>query len=69
MSRGYYTIIASLPHLPRFDKAERLPISRERLIQRLKMLEPEDFKLAENVAEFIAWRRQPVGRTDTEVHE
>lgn len=67
MSRGYYTIVASLPHLPRFDKADRLPISRERLIHRLKMLEPEDYKLAETVAEFIAWRRQPVGRTDAEV--
>lgn len=65
--RGYYTLITSLPHLPRFDKADRLPITRERLIQRLKMLEPEDYKLATIVAEFIAWRRQPVGRTNAEI--
>lgn len=65
--KGYYTLVTSLPHLPRFDKADRLPISRERLIQRLKMLDAEDYKLAERVAEFIAWRRQPVERTNAEV--
>lgn len=66
-SKGYYTLVASLPHLPRFDKADRLPITRERLIQRLKMLDSEDYKLAEIAAEFIAWRRQPVGRTNAEI--
>lgn len=66
-NKGYYTLVTSLPHLPRFDKADRLPITRERLIQRLKMLDSEDYKLAEIVAEFIAWRRQPVGRTNAEI--
>lgn len=66
-NKGYYTLVASLPHLPRFDKADRLPISRERLLQRLKMLDSEDYKLAEIAAEFIAWRRQPVGRTNAEI--
>lgn len=66
-NKGYYTLITSLPHLPRFDKANRLPITRERLIQRLKMLDVEDYKLAEIVAEFISWRRQPVGRTNAEI--
>lgn len=66
-NKGYYTLITSLPHLPRFDKAERLPITRERLLQRLKMLDSEDYKLAEMLANFIAWRRQPVGRTNDEI--
>lgn len=66
-NKGYYTLVTSLPHLPRFDKADRLPITRERLIQRLKMLDPEDYKLAELVAEFLAWRRQPPGRTNAEM--
>lgn len=66
-NKGYYTLVASLPYLPRFDKADRLPITRERLLQRLNMLDPEDYKLAEIVAEFLAWRRQPVGRTNTEI--
>lgn len=66
-NRLYYTLVASLPHLPRFDKAERLPINTERLIQRLKMLEPDDLKLADKAVEFIAWRSQPVGRTNAEI--
>lgn len=66
-SKGYYTLVTSLPHLPRFDKADRLPITRERLLQRLKMLDSDDYKLAERVAEFISWRRQPIGRTNAEI--
>lgn len=65
--KGYYTLVTSLPHLPRFDKADRLPITRERLLQRLKMLTPQDYRLAEIAAEFIAWRRQPIGRTNAEL--
>lgn len=66
-NKVYYTLVTSLPYLQRFDKAERLPITRERLIQRLKMLDSEDYKLVEMVAEFISWRRQPVGRTNAEI--
>ncbi|HUL13479.1 MAG TPA: DUF2764 family protein [Methylococcaceae bacterium] len=42
MATAYYTLIGSLPHLPRLEKAQRLPISRLKLEQRLRMLEPED---------------------------
>jgi hypothetical protein len=66
---NYYELIASLPHLPRFDKAEVLPISRERLLNRLKMLEPEDYKKVDQAAQFLAWRRQPTGRTNAQVVE
>lgn len=31
------------------------------------MLEPEDLNLAETAAEFIAWRRHPIGRTNAEM--
>ena len=65
--RRYYTLIASLPRLPRFDRAERLPINRERLTERLAMLEPEDIELVERAAAFIRWQRQPVARTDQEM--
>lgn len=66
-NRGYYTLVTSLPHLPRFDRAERLPITRERLKQRLQMLDPEDYKLVEKIAEFITSSRQPLGRTHDEM--
>jgi len=63
----YYTLLASLPPLPRFDQTERLPITRERLIQRLRMLSPDDAELFEAAAEFLAWRRQSATRTDQEM--
>jgi hypothetical protein len=62
--RHYYTLIASLPWLPRFDQAERLPITRERLLERLKMLEPDDAEVVERAVAFLAWQRHPAERTD-----
>ena len=42
-STTYYTLIGSLPALPRrFEQAERVPISRLKLDERLKMLTPQD---------------------------
>lgn len=66
-SQPYYTLLASLPPLPRFDQAERLPITRERMQQRLGMLTPEDAALFEYAAEFLAWQRQTATRTDEEM--
>ena len=63
----YYTLLASLPHLPRFDRAERLPITRERLRYRYGMLAPEDAELFEHAAEFLAWQRQTATKTDEEM--
>jgi hypothetical protein len=62
--RVYYTLIASLPPLPRFDQAVRLPISRERLESRRRMLDPEDDALLERAVAFLAWERDPATRTD-----
>jgi len=66
-SQSYFTLLASLPPLPRFDHTERLPITRERLVQRLRMLSPADAELFERAAEFLAWRRQSATRTDQEM--
>ena len=56
----YYMLVASLPHLPPFEQAERLAINRERLEQRLRSLDAEhleDLVLAGRVAsDFIADR-------------
>jgi hypothetical protein len=66
-SQPYYTLLASLPPLPRFDRTDRLPITRERLAQRLKMLTPDDTQLFEHAAEFLAWQRQTATRSDQEM--
>ncbi len=66
-SQPYYTLLASLPPLPRFDQTDRLPITRERLEQRRSMLTPEDLALYERTAEFLAWQRQTATRTDEEM--
>ncbi|MDJ0805081.1 MAG: DUF2764 family protein [Desulfobacterales bacterium] len=63
----YYTLLASLPPLPRFDRTERLPITRERLLTRSGMLTPEDEALLEYASEFLAWKRQTATRTDEEM--
>jgi hypothetical protein len=65
--RQYIALLASLPPLPRFDRAERLPINEDRLAVRLRMLEGEDMAMVERVASFLAWQRQPVERTDAQV--
>ena len=69
-SKKYYTLIGSLPALPRhFEEAERVPISRLQLADRLKMLAPDDADVIEQMADFLAWERQPMERTDDEVFE
>jgi hypothetical protein len=59
--------MASLPPLPSFERAERLPINQVRLLERLNMLEPDDWVIVERTVLFLAWQRQPVERTDSEV--
>jgi hypothetical protein len=68
MSRSYYTLVASLPRLPaRFEEAERVPITWIRLQERLKMLEPTDMEVVEQVLSFLLWDRQSRERTDDQV--
>ena len=63
----YYTLIGSLPALPRdFEEAERVPISERALAERMKMLEPHDAEVVEAMADFLTWERQPLERTDQE---
>ena len=64
---AYYTLIASLPYLPRFDQSERLPISAKRLAERLQMLSSEDAAVVKRGIEFLAWRQHPTERTDREM--
>ena len=64
---SYYTLLAGLPALPRFDRAERLPISRERLHQRLGMLTRKDAWLLERSAPFLTWQKDAPDVTDREM--
>jgi hypothetical protein len=61
MKEDYYTIVASLPHLPYFADAERLPLSRLRLEQRLRMLDADESRQIYQ-AEFLAGWRLPAGK-------
>ncbi len=60
-------LIASLPHLPPHFDVERPPITWPRLEQRLKLLREQDLVVFERLANFLAWDRQPLDRTDEEV--
>ena len=50
MTRRYHQLLASLPHIARFDRLKALPIGRERFESRLAMLEPLDSVV-------VAWLR------------
>jgi hypothetical protein len=68
IQRSYYTLIASLPHLPlHFEDADRTPITWSRLVERLRLLHPNDRKVIDQVSSFLAWDRQPLDRSDAEV--
>jgi len=64
----YYTLIASLPHLPiHFDDVVRPPITRPRLNDRLSLLREDDRKVLGQLSDFITWDRQTMERTDESV--
>ncbi len=64
---SYYTLIASLPHLPTHFDVERPPISRPRLNQRLKDLDEPDAEVVQQLANFLAWDRQTLDRSEQNV--
>lgn len=64
---SFYTLIASLPHLPAHFDVERVPISWPGLEQRLKPLEEQDSIVLQRLIDFLAWDRQPLDRTDGDV--
>ncbi len=61
----YYDLVASLPHLPHFERAERLPITRLRLLQRLRLLTPEHADQLARAQSLVRWRPDRLlGNTD-----
>jgi hypothetical protein len=66
--RTYYTLVTSLPPLPHFERAERLPISQYRLEQRLRMLDAEDASQLGRAEVLIDWRpERPISKSDEEM--
>jgi len=65
--KQYYTLYSSLPSLPYFERAVRLPINEVRLKDRMKMLDPEDVEIMQKTLTFIGWQMQPLERTDADV--
>lgn len=63
----YYTLMASLPALPRIDEAKSLPINEIRLRQRLTMLTKEDAVLVWETSRFLRWQRKPIQQSDEEI--
>jgi uncharacterized protein DUF2764 len=57
-SNTYHMLISSLPPLPPRFETDRLPISLERLQNRLRMLEPEDAEEIGRMFEVLRWSRQ-----------
>jgi len=58
MSERYYALQASLPPLPHFAAAARLPINEVRLRQRMMLLAPADRHALDLAMELVRWRRQ-----------
>ena len=56
MAKPYITLVVSLPHLPPFERAERSPITRLRLEQRLHSLEPGDARQLALAEALVSWR-------------
>jgi hypothetical protein len=56
MAEQYITLVASLPYLPPFEKAERSPITRLRLEQRLHILQPGDARQLALAEALASWR-------------
>ena len=65
LDEPYYTLIASLPALPPFESAERLPINRERLDRRLRMLTDEDAAMLALARRLTDWQ-QPLDLPDAD---
>lgn len=53
---SYITLVASLPYLPPFEKAERVPITRLRLEQRLRILSADHTQQLAKAEALVSWR-------------
>ncbi|MCC9608285.1 DUF2764 family protein [Blastopirellula sp. JC732] len=54
----YYDLVSSLPYLPYFQEADRLPITPLRLEQRLRLLKPRYAEQLFLVRPLVSWRME-----------
>ena len=66
-AQEYYGLIASLPWLPPFERAERLPINRQRLEKRLRSLPPVEAQALFLAEDFLVWQRLMPMKSDRDV--
>ncbi|WP_182866829.1 DUF2764 family protein [Stieleria mannarensis] len=66
---SYYTLIASLPPLPRDFDDGPIPITAATLWHRLSMLGQRDREIIQQVSDFFRWDRQPRDRSDAEIRD
>ncbi|GAB4395034.1 MAG: hypothetical protein Tsb0032_25690 [Kiloniellaceae bacterium] len=64
---AYITLISSLPSPEALFLARKPPLSRLRLNQRLRDLEPEDAEALRLVEDALQWSRLPISLTEEEV--
>lgn len=64
----YYDLVASLPQLPYFARAERLPITPLRLEQRLRLLRAEHADQLARARAIIPWQGKRMLHTSDEEH-
>jgi len=55
VTAALYTVMASLPYLPYFERAAQLPISEIQLDRRFAMLEPSLRDLTRRINRFLSW--------------
>ncbi len=62
MVSRYYTVLGSLPYLPYFEKADRLPLTRLRLEQRIGMLDQEEARQLFLAEDLVSVRKSVMER-------
>jgi hypothetical protein len=67
LATQYYMLVASLPHLPHFLRADRVPINPQRLRWRRSALEAQDAADLDLAIDLLHAPRHPRARSDAQV--
>jgi hypothetical protein len=67
MSGQYIALVTSLPHLPYFERATRLPITERALRQRLRTLNEHDYAQLLGAVLLLRWKHHPTSQSSEEV--